>query len=176
MSKDSNSYFWNPWGNYQSPIVEKMVLLDSSYLKLTRTPKSPREDEFEIIPETVSTDQSNTKINQSPSSQTSTKTWIEQQQVQVEQPETITFFQGFRAAHPKIVAKEIKKTPLLMPTIDKSDVQSTTSRISRLPAKARHQTIAINNIAKLFSELLNEREVLVQESDDLEHQRVSIAK
>jgi predicted nuclease with TOPRIM domain len=37
-----------------------------------------------------------------------------------------------------------------------------------MPLQARHQTIAINNIAKLFSDLLNERESLLADGEELE--------
>ncbi|KAI8929369.1 WD40-repeat-containing domain protein [Entophlyctis helioformis] len=42
---------------------------------------------------------------------------------------------------------------------------------AQLPEKARHQATALNNITRIFSELLSERDDLLVESDDLESKR-----
>ncbi|KAJ2992182.1 Mitochondrial fission protein, partial [Globomyces sp. JEL0801] len=107
------------------------------------------------------------------------------------QEDSPTFFQGFRQLHPRLsistmkqaVVKAIKKPnhPSVEQTLqtitrrssisDVSSTSTTRSRMSRLPQKARHQALAINNIAKLFNDLLNERDALLAESDELENHR-----
>jgi division protein 1 len=111
--------------------------------------------------------------------------------------EPITFYQGFRALHPKksIIYKEREQTQLKELkaqaskkqlsinienlTINESHDQlteltqpSTTSkRSSRMPTSTRHQQISINNIAKVFTKLLNQRESLMLKSEDLEFKK-----
>ncbi|KAI8898925.1 WD40-repeat-containing domain protein [Globomyces pollinis-pini] len=107
------------------------------------------------------------------------------------QEDSPTFFQGFRQLHPRLsistmkqaVVKAIKKPnhPSVEQTLqtitrrssisDVSSTSTTRSRMSRLPQKARHQALAISNIAKLFNDLLNERDALLAESDELENHR-----
>lgn len=43
---------------------------------------------------------------------------------------------------------------------------------TNLPVKARHQASAIHNITRIFSDLLNERDLLLFEADELDSKRV----
>ncbi len=91
--------------------------------------------------------------------------------------ESITLFQGFRAQHPR--KQSLRNTShtkqsigIPAPQISVSPSISCRSRSSRLPEKARHPAMAINNIASIFNQLLNERERLLEKSDFLELERV----
>nr|KAJ3411219.1 Mitochondrial fission protein [Polyrhizophydium stewartii] len=48
---------------------------------------------------------------------------------------------------------------------------SSSVSVSRLPDKTRHQASAINNITRIFSELLTERDILLEEADELQDKR-----
>ena len=97
-----------------------------------------------------------------------------------EEEPVITLFQGFKAHHPKLAMRRsdsdssmssiIPPQKIQMPVLAPS-VAAPSSRSSRLPAKARHQAVAINNIAKLFAELLKERENLAREAENIEAER-----
>ena len=99
--------------------------------------------------------------------------------------ESITFYQGFKAAFPKLTkvlsrgsaSSSPKLKPLLIahPQIVPSPPPSTiagSALTQKLPSKARHQVVAINNIAKLFNGMLREREVLMDEVEETEQERV----
>jgi hypothetical protein len=186
---------WNPWsslGNASLRAGGKPQTNSQPVELLQETEK----ESFEIVP-------SIKKELSSPTSQLSTKTWIEQQQeyhtqgelqrpddvISIDsipvQQEEITLFQGFRAIAPRssIYFAQKSKTAspelvhLEVPQIRKESIASlsvgsVTSRLSKMPSKARHQAIAINNIAKLFSELLHEREILFGEAEEIEGKRV----
>jgi hypothetical protein len=96
---------------------------------------------------------------------------------------SVSFFQGFRAAVPppmkvraekaslkfkKIVAPMIRK----LSTTSAGTAASTGSRFSRLPSEARQQVTAINSISKIFNELLSERDALLGEATKLENDLV----
>ncbi len=92
----------------------------------------------------------------------------------------ITLFQGFKAHHPKLAMRRsdsdsslssiIPSAKILMPVLAPS-VAAPSTRASRLPSKARHQAVAINNIAKLFEILLKERESLARDAETVEAER-----
>ncbi|KAJ3181347.1 Mitochondrial fission protein [Gaertneriomyces sp. JEL0708] len=99
-------------------------------------------------------------------------------------PETsITFYQGFRALHPKLA------TPSKNPasphslglgfnhelTVHNGSTQNTRREARQLPAKARVHATSIMNVARLFTELLNERDAVLHESEKLECERGAIS-
>jgi hypothetical protein len=113
--------------------------------------------------------------------------------------EQITLFQGFRALHPKSSRNFKEKEQQIQERqqeTKKSSLHKAISALSingsksansgslhgsgahskshRLPPRTRHQAISINNIAKIFTELLNEREELLLESEDIEYRRACI--
>ncbi|KAJ3162907.1 Mitochondrial fission protein [Geranomyces variabilis] len=96
---------------------------------------------------------------------------------------SITFYQGFRALHPKLSAPVKPNSPhtLGLGLNHANEITLTTSfkalpRPSKqLPDKARLHAASINNIARLFSELLSERDSVLEESDKLENQRNAIS-
>ncbi|KAJ3009881.1 Mitochondrial fission protein, partial [Thoreauomyces humboldtii] len=99
-------------------------------------------------------------------------------------PETsITFYQGFRALHPKMAVPNSHSSPsrLGLGLNHANEITLTTSfralpRAAKpLPDKARLHAASINNIARIFSELLNERDAVIEESDKLQEQRLGIS-
>ncbi|KAJ3299453.1 Mitochondrial fission protein [Borealophlyctis nickersoniae] len=110
---------------------------------------------------------------------------------------SITFYQGFRAVYPKfankgrleVMGSEAKRgTPSsprllglglgqLLTMYDSSSRRFEVRRsATRVPEKARLHAVSINNVARLFSELLNERDSVLQESEKLEDQRNAISE
>ena len=63
----------------------------------------------------------------------------------------ITLYQGFRAVYPRLAKPMIR---------------------AGLPEKARHQMLSIQHIASLFTELLDERDVLIQGKDAIDEKQV----
>ncbi|KAI8816995.1 WD40-repeat-containing domain protein [Fimicolochytrium jonesii] len=97
---------------------------------------------------------------------------------------SITFYQGFRALHPKMASTASLNSPhkLGLNLGNSSQVSIITSFQpptprggKELPTKARLHAASINNIARLFSELLNERDTVLAESDKLENTRVALS-
>ncbi|TPX55307.1 hypothetical protein PhCBS80983_g05424 [Powellomyces hirtus] len=96
---------------------------------------------------------------------------------------SITFYQGFRALHPKMATPSKSTYPhaLGLGLNHANEITLTTSfrplpRPSKqLPDKARLHAASINNIARIFTELLNERDSVLQESEKLESQRNAIS-
>ena len=102
------------------------------------------------------------------------------------QKDQISLFQGFRANYPQI-SKEQKDSPVNtihdkirdLKSIQESRRNSISSCASqstrashRLPSKAHQQAAAMKNIALIFSDLLNERDTLLVESDAAEEERL----
>jgi hypothetical protein len=97
----------------------------------------------------------------------------------IEDEPVLTLYQGFKAHHPKLalrrsdsnssisIQSKIIEMPVLAPSI-----AAPSTRTSRLPAKARHQAVSINNIANIFSNLLKERESLAREAENSEAERI----
>jgi hypothetical protein len=197
MNVGGPSSNWNPW----SSLVSSHKDQNEEYTLLIHRPEEeilPEPDTFEIVAgqeqEPLSSPMSHlstkTWIEQQQELVTKgelqppAEIYENDDSESVPEPqEEITLFQGFRAITPrsstmftrkvdkpepvKVVPPEIRRD-----SIASASVGSITSKMSRVPPKARHQAIAINNIAKLFTELLNEREKLFAESEELEGKRV----
>ncbi|KAJ3356576.1 Mitochondrial fission protein [Kappamyces sp. JEL0680] len=190
---------WNPWG--VASAGEQMDALDAELTKRNSLESSrslslgnlTEDEELATAPLT-------TNLQASPTSTHSTQTWIDQQAtlaaVSTEKSafsegemadndvdeEPITLYQGFRAAHPRMAMKTHRAAagpdsalpPVLVPepVLVATPSVAGTSRLSRLPDRARHQAVAINNIATIFTTLLREREKLLVESETLETDRL----
>ncbi|KAI9096136.1 hypothetical protein DFS34DRAFT_155403 [Phlyctochytrium arcticum] len=97
---------------------------------------------------------------------------------------SITFYQGFRALYPKLVAPPSNPASPstnafghLFPQDEFKDDQHLPPSYQTSSAASDHDSIpaSINNIARLFSDLLNERDEVLRESDKLENQRNAIS-
>ncbi|KAJ3311842.1 Mitochondrial fission protein [Boothiomyces sp. JEL0838] len=187
MNSTSNLNF-NPWGKIGDDGLDVMTEDSQTVPELYE-----QYEQYEEQPEQEELPMEKPEDDSSPQSNSSTIIYVEQQQELLKQQlniepdeqvqESTTFFQGFRAANPRMSMNFHKPQPLKpvipVPVVEKRrdsiastlSQNSTNSKSSRLPAKARHQAIAINNIAKLFNELLNERDKLLTESDTLEVDR-----
>ena len=80
----------------------------------------------------------------------------------------ITFYQGFRAIHPKLS----KANPVDQVTSSNLARNVSTHLRGRVPDKAKHHTASLHNISKLFTEILQERETLIHESNQLNEKKV----
>ncbi|KND04708.1 uncharacterized protein SPPG_00417 [Spizellomyces punctatus DAOM BR117] len=99
---------------------------------------------------------------------------------------SITFYQGFRALHPKLATPSNPSSPrsvgLRLGQSTELDLPRSPNPSYRAPPSAKHfpekariHAASINNIARLFSELLNERDSVLHESERLEGQRTAIS-
>ena len=70
----------------------------------------------------------------------------------------ITLYQGFRASYPKLVQQP---------------ANNNASKQNELQPRSRRQSVAIENLQKMFSRLLNERELLLDGQEEILERRVS---